>query len=145
MLLTMLLRPRRMNPSIERKLALETTVLEEKYTLPDGRVIRLGKERFEAPEALFKPSLIDCDQPGVGDMLFDMIQVCVCVCVFVFMYVCVRVCVFVCACVHVCCADPRRRSASVSCARAGPFARLRNTLVCRACSHTRVRAAAAGG
>ena len=65
---------RSMHPAVERKLALETTVLEEKYTLPDGRVIRLGKERFEAPEALFRPSLIDCDQPGVGDMLFDMIQ-----------------------------------------------------------------------
>jgi actin-related protein 2 len=58
----------------ERKLAHETTVLVEPYTLPDGRVIKVGQERFEAPEALFNPALIDCDQKGMGDMVFDMIQ-----------------------------------------------------------------------
>jgi len=42
---------------VERKLALETTCLMEAYTLPDGKVIRLGRERFEAPECLFNPSL----------------------------------------------------------------------------------------
>jgi len=59
---------------VERRLAQETTVLEESYTLPDGRVIRVGRERFEAPEALFNPSLIDCESPGMADMVFDMIQ-----------------------------------------------------------------------
>lgn len=34
----------------ERDLALETTCLMESYTLPDGRVIKIGRERFEAPE-----------------------------------------------------------------------------------------------
>lgn len=34
----------------ERDLALETTCLMETYTLPDGRVIKIGRERFEAPE-----------------------------------------------------------------------------------------------
>ncbi len=58
----------------ERKLALETTCLMETFTLPDGRVIKLGRERFEAPEALFTPSLIDCEKPGMADMLFEMIQ-----------------------------------------------------------------------
>lgn len=58
----------------ERKLAQETTVLEESYTLPDGRVIRIGRERFEAPEPLFNPSLVDSEKPGLGDMVFDMIQ-----------------------------------------------------------------------
>jgi actin-related protein 2 len=58
----------------ERKLALETTCLLEKFTLPDGRVVTLGRERFEAPEALFSPSLIDCEKPGMADMVFDMIQ-----------------------------------------------------------------------
>ena len=38
---------------LERRLALETTVLIEPYELPDGRVIKVGPERFEAPEALF--------------------------------------------------------------------------------------------
>lgn len=43
----------------ERQLALDTTVLMENYTLPDGRTIKVGGERFEAPEALFNPSLVD--------------------------------------------------------------------------------------
>jgi actin-related protein 2 len=58
----------------ERRLAQETTCLMENYTLPDGRVIKIGRERFEAPEVLFNPSLIDCEKPGMADMVFDMIQ-----------------------------------------------------------------------
>lgn len=58
----------------ERKLALETTCLIENYTLPDGRVIKIGRERFEAPEALFNPSLIDSEKSGMADMVFEMIQ-----------------------------------------------------------------------
>jgi actin-related protein 2 len=58
----------------ERKLALETTCLMESYTLPDGRVIKLGRERFEAPECLFNPSLVDSEKPGMANMVFDMIQ-----------------------------------------------------------------------
>ncbi|GCB78196.1 hypothetical protein scyTo_0015784, partial [Scyliorhinus torazame] len=45
----------------EQKLALETTVLVESYTLPDGRVIKVGGERFEAAEALFQPHLINVE------------------------------------------------------------------------------------
>ena len=41
---------------------------------PDGRVIKLGRERFEAPEALFTPSLIDSEKSGMADMVFEMIQ-----------------------------------------------------------------------
>mmetsp|Transcript_484 Transcript_484/g.966 ORF Transcript_484/g.966 Transcript_484/m.966 type:complete len:399 (-) Transcript_484:245-1441(-) len=60
----------------ERRLALETTVLEENYTLPDGRVIRIGRERFEAAEALFNPDLIDVESKtgGMSEMVFRMIQ-----------------------------------------------------------------------
>jgi len=58
----------------ERKLALETTVLVEPYTLPDGRVIKVGSERFEAPEALFQPHLIDLDCPGMAEDLFNSIN-----------------------------------------------------------------------
>ncbi|KJH53643.1 Actin [Dictyocaulus viviparus] len=58
----------------EQKLALETTVLSETYTLPDGRTIRLGGERFEAPEVLFQPHLIDVEQPGLSEILFGCIQ-----------------------------------------------------------------------
>lgn len=60
--------------NIEKKLALETTALVSKYTLPDGRDIKLSSERFEAAEVLFNPSLIDCESGGVHEMLFNMIQ-----------------------------------------------------------------------
>ncbi len=44
------------------------------FKLPDGRVIKLGGERFEAPEILFQPHLIGCESKGIGEMLFDSIQ-----------------------------------------------------------------------
>lgn len=66
------------NPSydvkMEQKLAQETTVLVESYTLPDGRVIKVGSERFEAPEVLFQPHLVDVESVGVGELLFNAIQ-----------------------------------------------------------------------
>jgi len=59
---------------VEKRLALETTTLMASYTLPDGRVIRLGSERYAASEVLFQPTLIDVESKGVHDMLFSMIQ-----------------------------------------------------------------------
>ncbi|VVT45995.1 uncharacterized protein SAPINGB_P000994 [Magnusiomyces paraingens] len=58
----------------DTKLAEETTVLVEKYELPDGRVIKIGPERFQAPECLFQPQLVDCEQPGIAEYLFNTIQ-----------------------------------------------------------------------
>ena len=58
----------------EDRLAEQTTCLMENYTLPDGRVIKLGSERFQAPEALFRPSLVDSEKSGMADMVFEMIQ-----------------------------------------------------------------------
>ena len=58
----------------ENKLAHDTTVLVKTYELPDGRVIKVGKERFEAPECLFQPHLIDVDGGGMAEMLFDCID-----------------------------------------------------------------------
>lgn len=60
--------------NLERKLATETTVLVESYTLPDGRVIKVSNERFEAPEALFQPHLVDVESLGVAELLFNTIQ-----------------------------------------------------------------------
>ncbi|KAJ3006996.1 hypothetical protein NUW54_g3723 [Trametes sanguinea] len=54
---------------LDTRLAEETTVL-----LPDGRVIKIGSERFEAPECMFQPHLVDVEQPGVAEMLFQTIQ-----------------------------------------------------------------------
>lgn len=59
---------------VEKRLALETTTLLQKFELPDGREVKLGMERFEAPEVLFQPSLVDCDSKGMHEMLFGMIQ-----------------------------------------------------------------------
>jgi len=59
---------------LEKRLALETTVLVEPYTLPDGRIIKVGAERFEAPECLFQPRLVDVDSDGAAEMLFKCIQ-----------------------------------------------------------------------
>jgi len=59
---------------LEKKLALETTVLIEPYTLPDGRVIKVGPERFEAPEALFQPNRVDIEAPGMAEQVFNCIQ-----------------------------------------------------------------------
>lgn len=44
------------------------------FQLPDGRTIKVGSERFEAPECMFQPHLVDIEQPGVAEMLFETIQ-----------------------------------------------------------------------
>ncbi|KAF9982083.1 Arp2/3 complex subunit, actin nucleation center [Modicella reniformis] len=59
---------------LDLRLAEETTVLVESYTLPDGRVIKVGSERFGAPECMFQPHLIDVEQPGIAELLFQTIQ-----------------------------------------------------------------------
>ena len=37
-------------------------------------MIKIGSERFEAPECMFQPHLVDVEQPGVAEMLFQTIQ-----------------------------------------------------------------------
>eukprot|EP00002_Diphylleia_rotans_P005697 TRINITY_DN1486_c0_g1_i1.p1 TRINITY_DN1486_c0_g1~~TRINITY_DN1486_c0_g1_i1.p1 ORF type:complete len:387 (-),score=107.06 TRINITY_DN1486_c0_g1_i1:613-1773(-) len=59
---------------LEKRLALETTTLVETYTLPDGRQIKIGAERFEAPEALFRPSVVGQESAGVAELLFQTIN-----------------------------------------------------------------------
>lgn len=55
----------------DRKLAQETTVVDKEYRLPDNTVITVGRERFEAPECLFNPNLIDVENMGIGELIFD--------------------------------------------------------------------------
>ena len=59
---------------VERRLGLETTTLLQNFILPDGREIKVGMERYEAPEVLFDPRLVDSEKPGMPNMLFNMIQ-----------------------------------------------------------------------
>lgn len=44
------------------------------YTLPDGQKIKIGSERFRAPEILFNPELIGLEYQGVHHMVVDAIQ-----------------------------------------------------------------------
>ena len=59
---------------MDKKLGAETVVLVEEYTLPDGRVIKVGTERFEAPECLFRPELVDVESPGMAELLYNTVQ-----------------------------------------------------------------------
>ena len=58
----------------ELQLARETTHLMKSYTMPDGQVLRLGPERFQAPEVMFRPHLVDVEGAGVAEMAFNCIQ-----------------------------------------------------------------------
>jgi actin-related protein 2 len=60
--------------SIERQLALETTTLVQPFQLPDGRIIKVGRERFEASEVLFNPSRIGVDAKGIHEQLWASIN-----------------------------------------------------------------------
>lgn len=57
----------------DRKLAQETTVVDKEYRLPDGNLINVGRERFEAPECLFNPMLIDVESVGISNLIYDSI------------------------------------------------------------------------
>ncbi len=56
------------NPREAEGLAAEGRSPAAEYTLPDGTRLTLGAERFRAPEALFRPSLLGLEHPGVGDL-----------------------------------------------------------------------------
>ena len=43
----------------ERQIATDTTVVDKEYKLPNGETIIIGRERFEAPEILFNPALLE--------------------------------------------------------------------------------------
>ncbi len=59
----------------DRKLDLETTYYNSYYKLPDKRVIRISNEKFEAPEILFNPHLIQSEVDGIHESVFNCINV----------------------------------------------------------------------
>ena len=59
----------------DRKLDHETTYYNTLHRLPDGRKIRISNEKFEAPEILFHPFLIQNESPGMHEMVFNSINV----------------------------------------------------------------------
>ena len=60
---------------LDRKLNQETTYYNTFTKLPDGRKIRISGEKFEAPEILFQPHLVQNEMPGVHEMLYNSIDV----------------------------------------------------------------------
>lgn len=54
--------------------SLNVLMIFSAYQLPDGRVIKVGGERFEAPEALFQPHLINVEGQGIAELVFNTIQ-----------------------------------------------------------------------
>ncbi|PHH82130.1 hypothetical protein CDD82_6888 [Ophiocordyceps australis] len=44
------------------------------YVLPDGNKLKIGPERFRAPEILFEPEIIGLEYPGVHQMVVDAIN-----------------------------------------------------------------------
>eukprot|EP00971_Amphidinium_carterae_P205241 4073573-Amphidinium_carterae.1 len=58
----------------EQKLSRETTVVDRMYTLPDSRIIRVGTERFTAPEVLFQPGLAGHDGKGLAELVYETIR-----------------------------------------------------------------------
>merc|ERR1719334_2852236 len=60
--------------AVERKLALETTTLVQPFQLPDGRIIKVGRERFEASEVLFDPDKAGVEGEGLHELLFNSVM-----------------------------------------------------------------------
>ena len=64
------------NIDSDRKLEHETTYYNSNIKLPDGRNIIISKEKFEAPEILFSPYLIQNESQGTHELLFNSLELC---------------------------------------------------------------------
>ncbi|TPX36933.1 hypothetical protein SmJEL517_g00914 [Synchytrium microbalum] len=60
-----------LNPAKEEK---ELAGRLDDFTLPDGNVLKLGAERFRAPEILFTPELAGLEYPGIHQLVVDSIN-----------------------------------------------------------------------
>ena len=52
----------------------KSTNIEKAYKLPDGKQITINSERFRAPEALFRPSLINEENAGLHKLVHNSIM-----------------------------------------------------------------------
>merc|ERR1719284_116966 len=60
----------------EMQTAASSSALEKWYELPDGQVITIGNERFRCPEALFQPTFLGMESPGVHETTYNSIMKC---------------------------------------------------------------------
>jgi actin beta/gamma 1 len=60
----------------EKLTSIKTNIIEHNYELPDGQIVRIGSERFRAPEVLFKPSLIGLEVRGIHETIVSSIMHC---------------------------------------------------------------------
>merc|ERR1712057_118471 len=60
----------------EMQTAAQSSALEKSYELPDGQVITIGNERFRCPEALFQPTFLGMESPGVHETTYNSITKC---------------------------------------------------------------------
>lgn len=54
----------------------KTKTVAKSYELPDGQVVTLGEERFQCPEALFQPSMLGLEMPGLAETTYNSIMKC---------------------------------------------------------------------
>eukprot|EP00330_Aristerostoma_sp_ATCC50986_P000497 CAMPEP_0114580486 /NCGR_PEP_ID=MMETSP0125-20121206/4761_1 /TAXON_ID=485358 ORGANISM="Aristerostoma sp., Strain ATCC 50986" /NCGR_SAMPLE_ID=MMETSP0125 /ASSEMBLY_ACC=CAM_ASM_000245 /LENGTH=301 /DNA_ID=CAMNT_0001772075 /DNA_START=47 /DNA_END=952 /DNA_ORIENTATION=+ len=61
---------------LDRKLSKETTAHIEEYRLPDQTLIKIEKERFEAPELMFNPLGAGFEMRSCHELVFECINAC---------------------------------------------------------------------
>ncbi|CAI9175359.1 unnamed protein product [Rangifer tarandus platyrhynchus] len=62
--------------NFEEEKAKKSDCIEKIYQLPDGKRFKLHSQLFHCPEALFSPSLMHLETPGIDKMCFSSIMKC---------------------------------------------------------------------